>query len=229
MSVYMWIIIGTISGPFLLSFDKKVHFYTHWKSVFLGIAIVGTFFLIWDEYFTQRGIWGFTPEYLTGIYIGNLPLEECLFFLVVPYACVFIHEVLKAYFPKLKKEYMGRILGFAFVLSGLLLAYLHMRNWYTLTVCSLSSLLVIWFGFVRKASWFNDFSFTYLVALIPFVLVNGILTGSVTDEPIVWYNEEHIIGWRILTIPFEDLYYNLSMLLPVIAIHEKLKTKKANP
>lgn len=226
MSAYLWIILGTISGPFFLSFDKKVHFYKHWKSVFLGIAIVGTFFLIWDEYFTLKGVWGFTPEYLTGIYIGHLPLEECLFFLVVPYACVFIHEVLKAYFPNLRKEYLGRIFGFTFALSGLILAYVFMRNWYTLTACSLSSLLVIWFGFIKKVQWFNDFSFTYLVALIPFLIVNGILTGAVTDQPIVWYNEDHIIGLRIITIPFEDLYYNLCMLLPVIAIHEVWSQKK---
>ena len=43
MSAYLWIILGTITGPFFLSFDKKVHFYAYWKSVFLGIAIVGTF------------------------------------------------------------------------------------------------------------------------------------------------------------------------------------------
>ena len=31
MSAYLWIILGTITGPFFLSFDKKVHFYTHWQ------------------------------------------------------------------------------------------------------------------------------------------------------------------------------------------------------
>jgi hypothetical protein len=46
-----------------------------------------------------------------------------------------------------------------------------------------------------------------------------------TPEPIVWYNEEHIIGWRIVTIPVEDLFYNYSMLLPVNWIHEKMIAK----
>ena len=76
MSYYFWILLGTIAGPFLLSFDKKVHFYTHWKSFLIATVIVATGFLIWDEYFTQLKVWGFTPKYLSGIYFGHLPLEE---------------------------------------------------------------------------------------------------------------------------------------------------------
>jgi lycopene cyclase domain-containing protein len=53
--------------------------------------------------------------------------------------------------------------------------------------------------------------------------VNGVLTGFFTDEPVVWYSEDHITGIRIGTIPLEDLYYNLSMLLPIVLIHEALK------
>ena len=53
MSYYSWILLGTIAGPLLLSFDKKVHFYTHWKSFATATIIVASGFLIWDEYFTQ--------------------------------------------------------------------------------------------------------------------------------------------------------------------------------
>ena len=65
----------------------------------------------------------------------------------------------------------------------------------------------------------------FLVAIIPFIIVNGILTGAVTDQPIVWYSESHIMGPRIYTIPIEDLYYNYAMLLPIIGIYEYLKEK----
>ena len=78
MSLYGWVIIATISGPFLLSFDKKVHFYSNWKALFPALLAIGTIFLIWDSYFTTNGVWGFTAEYISGIYIANLPLEEVL-------------------------------------------------------------------------------------------------------------------------------------------------------
>ncbi|AEA42905.1 lycopene cyclase domain-containing protein [Fluviicola taffensis] len=230
MSLYLWIILGTIVFPFLLSFDKKIHFYTHWKTVFPSIFMVGLFFLVWDSYFTLHSVWGFNPRYVQGIYLFRLPLEEVLFFLVVPYACLFVYEVIRGYLPNAKLNLLGRGFAFAMVLSGLLLAIFHLKNWYTLTACSLSTLLIIGVYFRARASWFNHFALAFLICLVPFLLVNGALTGFFTPEPVVWYSENHIVGIRIGTIPLEDLYYNLSMLLPIVLIHEVMKahqTKKA--
>lgn len=226
MSLYLWIILGTIIFPLLLSFDKKIHFYTHWKTVFPAIFAVGIFFLLWDNYFTEHRIWGFNPLYVQGIYLFRLPLEEVLFFLVVPYACLFVYEVVKGYLPDLKLDLLGRAFAFLMVLSGLLLTIFYLRNWYTLTACSLSVLLVIGVHFRARAKWFNHFALAFMICLIPFLIVNGILTGFATPEPVVWYSEDHITGIRIGTIPLEDIYYNLSMLLPIVLIHEVLSVKR---
>lgn len=226
MSLYLWIILGTISGPFLLSFDRKVAFYKDFLFVFVAVIAIGIPFLIWDAYFTELGIWGFTPKYLEEIYIYNLPLEECLFFLVVPFACLFIHQVLKAYFPNFKAQKIARIFAFLFTFSAMLFGISQLENYYTASACIASALLTIGIYFVQKASWYPNFVMTYLVALIPFLIVNGILTGAVTDEPIVWYNENHIIGFRIYTIPLEDLFYNYAMLLPVTFVFEFFKKRK---
>lgn len=225
MSLYLALIIGTIAGPFFLSFDKKVHFYTHWKALFPALLVVGFAFLVWDEYFTQHGVWGFNPTYLSGIYIGSLPLEECLFFLVVPYACVFIYEVMKAYFPGLKPIKLAHYFAFALTLSGFIFGITWMENWYTSSACILAALLTVGIYFVKKVSWYPNFVVAFLIAQIPFLLVNGALTGGFTDEPVVWYSDNHIIGPRIFTIPVEDVFYNYSMLLPIVTIYEFLKTK----
>jgi lycopene cyclase domain-containing protein len=225
MSLYLWVILSAFIGPLALSFDKKVHFYTYWKSIFLGIIIVASVFIAGDELFTQWKVWGFNPDYVLGIYLGNLPLEEVLFFIIVPYNCLFIHEVQKAYFPNLKLDILSTYFLPIFGLICLLLIFFNWGNYYTVTYCSTSLLLSIGF-FFNKSSWFARFVLTYLISIIPFLIVNGILTGMFTPEPIVWYNEAHIIGLRIFTIPVEDLFYNFSMLLPVIWVHESLVKKQ---
>jgi lycopene cyclase domain-containing protein len=60
--------------------------------------------------------------------------------------------------------------------------------------------------------WLNKFYFSYLVLLIPFTIVNGILTGTGLEEPVVWYNDLENMGFRILTIPFEDVFYGMLLI-----------------
>ena len=95
-----------------------------------------------------------------------------------------------------------------------------MDHWYTASACIISAILTIGIYFVNRPSWYAQFVFTFIVALIPFLIVNGILTGAVTDEPIVWYSEDHIMGPRIITIPVEDIFYNYCMLLPIVGLFE---------
>ncbi len=226
MSYYGYILLGTILGPLALSFDRKIRFIQYWKPLLISILSVATVFVLWDYWFEGLGIWGFSEQYVGTLRILNLPLEELLFFIVVPFACLFIYEVVKGYFPNLKLELLGRAVGFLLGLSGLILAMVYSAKWYTLLASSISSLLVIGLCFQLRVKWFGHFALAFLICLVPFVVVNGLLTGMATEEPVVWYNEDHIIGLRFGTIPIEDVYYNCSMLLPIVAIYETLKQQK---
>jgi lycopene cyclase domain-containing protein len=223
MSSYGWVLLCTIAGPFALSFDKKIHFYTRFRSLFLAILPVSTFFLLWDAYFTDNNIWGFTDEHIAKIYLYNLPIEEVLFFFLVPYSCVFIYEVLIGYFPKLNLSVFSNYFSYLFIAFGTTLILTGIGNWYTISACTISCLLVAYTGLLKKKKWFPYFSLTFTIALIPFFIVNGVLTGAITENPIVWYSENHIVGIRLITIPIEDIFYNASLLLPITWIYEKLK------
>ena len=67
---------------------------------------------------------------------------------------------------------------------------------------------------------------SFLVIMFPFFLVNGILTGMFTSEPVVWYNDVEHLQIRIATIPVEDVGYAFSMLFCNLMIFEALKTKQ---
>jgi len=225
MSLYGWVILLSFAGPFALSFDQKVAFYKEWRFVFLAALTVALPFLIWDEFFTQWGVWGFNPDYLLKIYLGHLPLEEILFFVVIPYNFIFIYKVIEAYFPKRNKRKVSAWFAYLFMSTSGLWLLLHSDNYYTSLACFLSLALTI---LLRNKTWYQDFMWAYLLCLIPFFIVNGILTGAATPEPIVWYSEQHIIGWRMISIPFEDLYYNYALLLPLTWMYFSLKNRKEN-
>ena len=225
MSLYALVILLSFAGPFALSFDKKVSFYKEWSFVFIATLIVALPFLIWDELFTQWGVWGFNADYLLKIYIGRLPLEEVLFFIVIPYNFIFLLKVVQAYFPNRNKKRIAPVFAFIFTATSGLWMLLYGANYYTFLAAFLSAALTI---LLRNRKWYQDFMWTYLLCLIPFFIVNGILTGAFTDAPIVWYSAKHIIGWRMISIPFEDLYYNYALLLPLTWLYFSLKNRKEN-
>jgi len=69
------------------------------------------------------------------------------------------------------------------------------------------------------------FYFAYAVLIIPFFIVNGILTGTFMNGSVVWYNESHTLGMRIGTVPLEDFFYAFFLILMNIAIIEWLEER----
>ena len=221
MSLYFSVLFFSFLFPFALSFDKKVSFYKYWKYLFPSIGIVATIFVVWDFIFTHYAFWGFTDKYLNGFFLFNLPIEEVLFFIVIPYCCIFIYEVVKSYFSNLKFSLLTKFFSLFIVVSGALLSLLYADNSYTFSACLFSVLLSI-FSY-RYQPYFSFFVVSYIISIIPFLIVNGILTGVVTPDPIVWYSESEIIGLRVFTIPLEDFYYSYSLLLSVAILYERFK------
>lgn len=224
-NLYLTIDILTIAAPFLLSFDKKVAFYKQWKYLFPAILVMGIFFIAKDVIFAASGIWGFNDRYLVGFRMLGLPIEEWLFFVVVPYAIVFIYACLIAYLPfnpllKIHRPVLF-MLSAVLIITGLI----FYDRLYTSVIFVLTAMLLL-YNLYRRQAWLSMFLLAYLVSLIPFLLVNGLLTGSFLEEPIVWYDNSQNLGIRIFTIPIEDSIYSLMMMLMTVQVMEWLKGRQ---
>lgn len=221
MYTYLLINLFTILGPLALSFDKKVAFYKKIKYLIPGQIITALLFLIWDHWFTIWGVWGFNDAYITGIKFGALPLEEIMFFLTVPYACVFIYECLNIYFPS---DPFKKIVPFLNLLIIAICIFL-LINFYNKLYTAITALFTLFFMIqqvvIGKRSFLGQFYRAYMVAIIPFLIVNGILTSL----PVVWYNDTQNLGIRIYTIPADDLLYNFLLFIMNISFYEFFQRK----
>jgi lycopene cyclase domain-containing protein len=107
------------------------------------------------------------------------------------------------------------------LITGLMLTGIFFYpNLYTSVTFFLLSLMLFVLQFVYRVSWLSRFYFAYLFLMIPFLIVNGILTGTGLEQPVVWYNPNEMIGLRLLSIPVEDVFYGLLMLIGSVTLFE---------
>lgn len=92
---YFAVLLATVIGPLVLSRSSALSFYKKPLRLIAAIGLPFPLFVLWDALATQRGHWNFNPEYITGLFIGNLPVEEIVFFIVVPFAALFTWECVK--------------------------------------------------------------------------------------------------------------------------------------
>lgn len=218
---YTYLLINLFSFlfPFLFSFHPRLKFYKKWNALLPAILITGLLFLCWDSYFTHLKVWGFNPDYVTGFYIFNLPVEEVFFFVCIPYACVFTYASLpQKGFGKTAELLVSLLL----VVGSVLLALWGMRQWYTAATFTVLAVLIFAVRFLLRISWLPRFYRTYFILLLPFLLVNGLLTGTGLAAPVVWYAPNGIFGLRILTIPVEDVFYGMALILLNLTIYNKI-------
>jgi len=223
--LYLALDLGSFIVPFAYSFHPRMQFYKQFKPVLMAIAIIALFFLVWDEWFTQIGVWGFNSEYLTGIFIGSLPLEEILFFICIPFSSIFIHFSLLYFFPRLRigPRSTMRISIFLFIL--VLLAVLYNFGALYTTINGILFLVIVLWTLFNHDNGLNRFYISFAIILIPFFIVNGVLTGTGIEDPVVWYNNSENLGIRIGTIPIEDIFYAFNMLYPILPLSTFISKK----
>jgi lycopene cyclase domain-containing protein len=220
MLTYLLVNLGALSLPLLFSFHRALRFYLNWKALWPAMLLSALFFISWDIYFTGLGVWGFDDRYILGIRFFNLPLEEYLFFICIPYATLFSYHCMTVIVNECVLKRQGRL--FAFILAIILLG-IGMWNYdklYTAFISITVSVLLLVQVFVLRSIKMNRYLITLAFLMVPFIITNGILTGAWLNRPVFWYNSETILALRIFTIPIEDLFYTMLLLLVNVTLYE---------
>lgn len=207
MSTYLLINILIIIGPLMLSFERKIGYYRKWPSLLLSVALTSAVFVTWDVIAHQRNDWQFSQLHTMPWRILSLPVEELLFFLSVPFSCLFLYETIALYIPEKKYSFKPGIL-IALVILFLAAAFIFSSRYYTFTVSLFCASVMLYFLFNTSLLLSRRYLLFIAVSYVPFFIINYLLTSL----PVVTYNPKAILGIRVLSIPVEDFFYSFSLL-----------------
>ena len=208
MSLYLWIDLLILLFPLSLSFDQKIAFFRQWPAVIPAILITAVLFIIWDRIAFQRKDWWFNPRYIGKMRLFGLPLEEVLFFITIPYACIFVYACVKGYFSPVSFS-IPPILFWILAVLLITIALVFRKRYYTFTLSLSAAFILVLQTVLFQDSLTNSaFWISLGITYIPFIISNGILTGI----PVVEYNPAAILGIRVFSIPIEDFLYSYGLL-----------------
>jgi lycopene cyclase domain-containing protein len=91
---YLLVLVACVLGTLPLELVLGVRVYRQWRRLLLALAPVLAVFLVWDALAVHAGQWAFDPDQVVG-YVGSLPVEEVLFFVVVPTCAVLTLEAVR--------------------------------------------------------------------------------------------------------------------------------------
>lgn len=223
---YLTVLFFTVIICFIASFDRRIQFHKQFITFLKAGILVAIPFIAWDVWFTALGVWWFDTSYTLGIVIFGLPLEEWLFFICIPFSCVFTYYCVDKFFKLDWLDGFNNLIVFISIIALSVIALLHTDKIYTLVTSILTVLTLIYLHFFAKATWISRASFLFTILMVGFFLVNGVLTGTGIDSPIVNYNPKDFLGIRMLTIPVEDAVYGYSQFLWVIYFFKKFEKQR---
>lgn len=206
-------------GPMLLSFDRKVRYVVYWSKVFISLGIVMIPFLLWDMAVT--GIhWHFNDRFTLDFRLFGLPLGEWLFFISVPFASLFIWQIIVTHQRIKWMNNKNLLVVIAVIGCSACCLFMLWNKIYTSLVC-LFVVFTIFFDQIIKTHLFSQ-KRTYLFLFILTGLI-FIFNGYLTARPVVLYDSKYLTDVRIWTIPIEDFGYGYALILLCTILFEKIK------
>ena len=94
---YLFVLAGCLAAALWLEPVLRVNVLRRWRRLLLTVLPVAAVFVAWDLAAIAAGHWHFDRRQITGVLLpGHLPLDEVLFFLVVPVCAILGFEAVRA-------------------------------------------------------------------------------------------------------------------------------------
>lgn len=221
-----------LAVPLLLGAWRHEHvwFYDRIGVALRSTLIVAVPFVVWDSAVAGRH-WWFNPDYVLGVEAFGLPIEELLFFIAVPLACLFTWErVLGAARVKVGGGAVARVLRWLYPLAwamlplGLVVAAQGAEyTGYALVALGLVALCdhALGVGLLLAPRALLFFGVVLLLTLA--------CNGYLTSRPVVLYGERYQLGLRVGTIPVEDFVYGLALVWGAAILYQRRLGRRLIP
>lgn len=95
--LYLGVMAACLLATLPLELVLHVRVYARWRRLLLTLLPVLAVFLTWDAAAVAAGQWSY--RHLLGWHVGNLPIEEIVFFLVIPICTVLTFEAVRRHRP----------------------------------------------------------------------------------------------------------------------------------
>lgn len=93
---YLAVLAGCLLGTLPLEVFLGARVYARWRRWLLALLPAFVVFLTWDLYAVAAGHWSFDHDRIVGIVLpGGIPLEEALFFVVIPTCALLAFEAVR--------------------------------------------------------------------------------------------------------------------------------------
>lgn len=224
--IYEYLIFNLliITGPLLVFFWKKKGIVKPAIGpLFFGVFLTAIIFIVWDQLVVNY-FWFFNSQYITGIFLLNLPIEEILFFITVPFSCLLL-------WVNYKRRFADRTLKYPLVylwsvLAGASILFLVYGKIYSASVLFVF-LIVVALDLILKTKLFYRKLFLIFIFLITNILT-FIFNLYLTARPIVIYSEALKTNFNIISIPVEDFIFGMALIALNIILYEKIFSKKGD-
>lgn len=172
------------------------------------------------DHFVTGHWWTFNPSYVLGVSLGNLPVEEVLFFFVIPWSCLIIWENFK---DRVQGKLRWPIAESVSTVSTLLAAWAYLgERWYSFAVCAVVALFSL--VSIRNDRYLQKKNFlAFLLGVLGLTLI---FNGYLTARPVVLYSPNFMSNVLVGTIPVEDIFYGLVLVGGCVLSYEHSLKKR---
>ncbi len=201
----------------------KVRFNQNIRYIFPSILVSCIIFLLWDIKFTEVGIWNYNPELTVGLSHKGLPVEQWLFYLLVPFSAMVVYEYVKRRYATLNLNNIFTAVSLVLVVAFAIIAYQYRVRFYTFFTFLFTTIYLVYTIFRKQFKpHLTALFLTYLLMLIPYALFSFLLTSTA----VIAYHQEQVLNVWLGMMPVENLVFLFLLLLINLTVFEYLSERK---